>query len=1082
MSSRIPRNSIFGVVNEDNYNDSSSRDIPSLRNTSIDSGIWPSNKDNNELGQEFIETSSSVRSKSLYLSNLDFRSKNGSDKINNFLLSNRKKSFPPSSENPIALPPSNLSQTNEGFLSMMLTQQSSFIPQNSSSEDPFFKSKGLNETAKLLDNYISDDNASTIPNNIAPDSDSLPSCSLSLSNNHYDSISNSKNIQNLPTSNLPDNQTSFNHDNIHKLKRKSQVLIDMACWPLQYLPAVFLGLIFNLLDGISYGLITFPLSIPVYEHMGPIGLSMFFVSTIVCQVVITGGFSAFRGGNGLMMIEVIPFLYQMCNIILENVGANNKDRVIATTLMSYALSSIMTGLFFLSLGALKIGKLVDFFPRHILVGCIGGVGYFLVQTGLEVMSSVPFSFSIPTLIKYLEFDKFKLWGSALALSLLLRGLTYRFRGPMLVPLFCVMIPVVFYFIVFAAGIPMDKLRNDGWVFPLAASDTPFYQYITLFDFGNTDWKAVWLTVPTMLGLSFFGILHVPINAPALAVSINMNKLDTDRELVAHGVSNMVSGLFGSFQNYLCYSNSVLFYRSGGDSRLAGLMLALATLSLLIGGPSIIGFIPTLVVGTLIFHLGFELMKEALVDTWGVVNNIEYFTISLIVITMALVGFNEGILLGVVLACVFFILLYSNRTVIWKSCNGLSARSTVRRLYKQKLFLDQVVQQIHVLRLQGFMFFGTINYVEDTIMLLLKQRQWEHNPIRFLIIDFAFVTGMDFSAAEVFIRLRRILSSKQIHLVISGVSPNSEVAIALIASGVWNTSRKPVSDLIAEINMGSLDTTYVHTFSGLNASLEWCENYLLEYYIAYSNSLENDENQDETTSDAIKTNIEMASPLKLSDDNLYSSSPRLNMLSKASQSVMNPYSKKKLGNEKGTSTGLSPRSGSKTLPQNVHPAIKLLARALQQDHAAPPVDKFMFLAPYFKEISVKPGEYLWQKDTVPKGLYLVKSGVLSASIASYSARSAHNGLDANVNIEGETIFNENAFESIISGTLFGEISLFTGRNYNNNVSSEEGAELYLLSKEDFDALSKTEPEKMLEFVKLVLVYTDQYISSVSSFCY
>lgn len=67
-------------------------------------------------------------------------------------------------------------------------------------------------------------------------------------------------------------------------------------------------------------------------------------------------------------------------------------------------------------------------------------------------------------------------------------------------------------------------------------------------------------------------------------------------------------------------------RSGGDSRLAGVLLAAATLGILISGPIIIGFIPVMVVGTLIFFLGIDLLKDALVQTWGKVNRLEYLTV------------------------------------------------------------------------------------------------------------------------------------------------------------------------------------------------------------------------------------------------------------------------------------------------------------------------------------------------------------------------------------------------------------------------------------------------------------------------
>lgn len=57
------------------------------------------------------------------------------------------------------------------------------------------------------------------------------------------------------------------------------------------------------------------------------------------------------------------------------------------------------------------------------------------------------------------------------------------------------------------------------------------------------------------------------------------------------------------------------------------MLAFATIGILVVGPVIIGFIPVMVVGALIFMLGIELMEEALVDTWGKLHRLEYLTVS-----------------------------------------------------------------------------------------------------------------------------------------------------------------------------------------------------------------------------------------------------------------------------------------------------------------------------------------------------------------------------------------------------------------------------------------------------------------------
>lgn len=151
--------------------------------------------------------------------------------------------------------------------------------------------------------------------------------------------------------------------------------------------------------------------------------------------------------------------------------------------------------------------------------------------------------------------------------------------------------------------------------------------LTHEDFNVIRWDALAETIPAMFALTFFGILHVPINVPALAFSMKEDNLNLDRELIAHGVSNALSGFAGSIQNYLVYSNSILFLKAGGGSRLAGIMLAFLTMGVLFIGPVIIGFIPVMMVGTLIFLLGFELFLEAVWDTRKKLKALEYLTVS-----------------------------------------------------------------------------------------------------------------------------------------------------------------------------------------------------------------------------------------------------------------------------------------------------------------------------------------------------------------------------------------------------------------------------------------------------------------------
>lgn len=68
-------------------------------------------------------------------------------------------------------------------------------------------------------------------------------------------------------------------------------------------------------------------------------------------------------------IEVVPFFHKMAFLILAKVGDENPKAVLATTILSYSVSSVVTGAVFFVLGKCKLGALVGFFPRKI-ISCV----------------------------------------------------------------------------------------------------------------------------------------------------------------------------------------------------------------------------------------------------------------------------------------------------------------------------------------------------------------------------------------------------------------------------------------------------------------------------------------------------------------------------------------------------------------------------------------------------------------------------------------------------------------------------------------------------------------------------------------
>jgi len=174
----------------------------------------------------------------------------------------------------------------------------------------------------------------------------------------------------------------------------------------------------------------------------------------------------------------------MAFTVLQEIGRDKPEAVIATTITAYAISSVVTGLAYFLLGYLKFGYLIGFIPRHILIGCIGGVGWFLIVTGVEVTARLDgnLNYDIATLQKLFQADTILHWIIPLFLGITLYYLSsYVYTSKFFTPGFILCIPAVFYFFVASQdGLHLPELRKDGWVFEGPPEGEAWWYFWTLY--------------------------------------------------------------------------------------------------------------------------------------------------------------------------------------------------------------------------------------------------------------------------------------------------------------------------------------------------------------------------------------------------------------------------------------------------------------------------------------------------------------------------------------------------------------------------------------------------------------------------
>lgn len=63
----------------------------------------------------------------------------------------------------------------------------------------------------------------------------------------------------------------------------------------------------------------------------------------------------------------VPFCLELARIVMDEVGDSGGNAASSTLFFLFAISSVIVGLVFYVLGKLELGRVVYFFPSHVLV-------------------------------------------------------------------------------------------------------------------------------------------------------------------------------------------------------------------------------------------------------------------------------------------------------------------------------------------------------------------------------------------------------------------------------------------------------------------------------------------------------------------------------------------------------------------------------------------------------------------------------------------------------------------------------------------------------------------------------------------
>lgn len=551
----------------------------------------------------------------------------------------------------------------------------------------------------------------------------------------------------------------------------------------------------NLSSGVMLGLIGTVLSLSFASLLFGGGTYSQFQSGIttllMTAVIATLVIGLFSSRVGMAAIPLPSAVAMTAALIAEQTIAQQDVRLVMIC------GTLLAALVMILLGQARLGRVIRYLPLPVLAGFLAGVGWLFFSGGLRLVQ--------PELLSLDLVMNPSVW-----LVLLFGGLLFfaqkKLGGSMVLP--TGFLVLVFLFNLLGAGFPE---WSGSWFFDgrtvsfFSMSWLPQYDRISVSDAIDLPWGGI-------LTLALISVFSMLLQATSLELAVG-ETVDLDHELKVASGANLLTGLLGGSVASLSLSQTSLNQQMGGEGKAPVIIAALVLMLFCLAGSSVWAYLPLPAVAVVLVYQGLVFMDQWLYQSRTRFGAMDYQIIALIFAVIILSGFLPAVLLGTLITILMFVRQYSRLRVIHHNTDASTLRSRVERPLRHKKALEKYGDRVRVVRLKGFLFFGTAYTLLEELKTMLQP------PCVFMILDFSRVSGTDSSTANALLRLHQACVQKKIILILTAVP--YELKQLLDASDLQMIEDGEETRLTTR---GLMDTAAL--FVNWDRALEWCENELI----------------------------------------------------------------------------------------------------------------------------------------------------------------------------------------------------------------------------------------------------------------
>jgi SulP family sulfate permease len=321
-----------------------------------------------------------------------------------------------------------------------------------------------------------------------------------------------------------------------------------------------------------------------------------------------------------------------------------------------AMVTLMAGILLLGMGLTGLGATVKFIPRMVVIGFTNGIAILIASTqikdffGLKT-GTVPSEFlpRIKLLVEHfasLNWAALGLGLGTLAILLFLPRFMKRIPASIIALLVCTGISVVFH-------LPVETIGSKFGGIP---------QGLPPFAFPDFHAEHILPLIPSAFTVALLAALESMLSA-VVADGMTGDRHNSNVELVAQGIANIVSPLFGGIPATGAIARTATNIRAGAKSPVSGMVHAITLLLILVVAAPLASYIPLATLAAVLFVVAYNMgeWKEI-----GGILQLDFAAISVWLVTFALTVFADltvAVAVGMSLAALLYIRRVADTTTV-----------------------------------------------------------------------------------------------------------------------------------------------------------------------------------------------------------------------------------------------------------------------------------------------------------------------------------------------------------------------------------------------------------------------------------